>query len=105
MSFCHPFCSVVDVGFFCDGFCLRIDCVGGVCTGFLVGSCNAVPQEFVVSRLVKCVKVRSLVSGDEGFCRVIDFAYVFVEFVLEFVVDVSKLYVVYHVEEISFELV
>ena len=83
MLFCHPFCSVVDVEFFCDGFCLRIDCVGGVCTGFLVGSCNAVPQEFVVLRLVKCVKVRSLVSGDEGFCRVIDFAYVFVEFVLE----------------------
>ena len=105
MLFCQPFCSVVDVEFFCDGFCLRIDCVGGVCTGFLVGSCNAVPQEFVVLRLVKCVKVRSLVSADEGFCRVIDFAYVFVEFVLEFVVDVSKLYVVYHVEEISFELV
>ena len=41
----------------------------------------------------------------KAFCRVIDFAYVFVEFVLEFVVDVSKLYVVYHVEEISFELV
>ena len=56
-------------------------------------------------RLVKCVKVRSLVSGDEGFYRVIYFAYVFVEFVLEFVVDVSKLYVVYHVEEIRFELV
>ena len=55
-------------------------------------------------RLVKCVKLRSLVGGDEGFCRVIDFAYVFVEFVLEFVVEVSKLYVVYHVEEISFEL-
>ena len=40
--------------------------------------------------LVKCVKVRSLVSGDEGFCRVIDFAYVFVDFAYVFV----KLYLI-----------
>ena len=69
MLFCHPFCSVVDVGFFCDGFCLRIDCVGGVCTGFLVGSCNAVPQEFVVLRLVKCVKVLS--AGMKAFVELL----------------------------------
>ena len=44
---------------------MRIDRVGGVCTGFLVGSCNAVPQEFVVLRLVKCVKRGDKVSSVE----------------------------------------
>ena len=36
-------------------------------------------------RLVKLVKVWSLVRRNEGFCRFLDFADVFVEFVLEFV--------------------
>ena len=56
-------------------------------------------------RLVKLVKVWSLVRRNEGFCRFLDFADVFVEFVLEFVVDFSKLYVVYHVEKVCFKLV
>ena len=56
-------------------------------------------------RFVKLVKVWSFVRGNEGFCRFLYFADVFIEFVLEFVVDVSKFYVVYHVEKICFELV
>ena len=56
-------------------------------------------------RLVKLVKVQSFVGRNEGFCRLLDFADVFVDFVLEFVVYVSKLYVMCHVEKICFKLV
>ena len=41
----------------------------------------------------------------KAFVDFFDFADVFVEFVLEFVVDFSKLYVVYHVEKVYFKLV
>ena len=48
---------VVDVELLGDGFCLCVDDVSGIGAGFFVGGCDAVPQEFVVLRFVKVVKV------------------------------------------------
>ena len=57
LLFCDLFCAVVDVELLGDGFCFLVNDVGGVGAGFLVGGCNAAPQEFVVLRFVKLVKV------------------------------------------------
>ena len=57
LLFCDLFCTVVDVELLGDRFCYQND-VGGVGASFLVDGCDAVPQEFVVLRLVKLVKVQ-----------------------------------------------
>ena len=55
--------------------------------------------------LVRFAKVQSLVRRNKDFCPFLDFVDVFVEFVLEFVVHVSNLYVVYHVKKVGFKIV
>mgnify|MGYP006964530723 FL=1 len=57
LLFCDLFCATVDVELLGDGFCLWVIDVGGIGASFHVGGCDAVPQEFVVLRLVKLVKV------------------------------------------------
>ena len=78
LLFCDLFCKAVDVELLGDRFCLWVNDVGGVGAGFLVGGSDAVPQEFVVLRLVKLIKVWSFLGRNEGFCRFLDFADVFV---------------------------
>ena len=48
---------VVNVELLGNRFCLQVNDVGGVGASFLVGGCDTVPQEFVVLRLVKLVKL------------------------------------------------